>query len=148
FVLVGDGAERESLKRRIKVENLHNVRLLRGQPKETIPALLAASDVAFHVLKYGIPGAVPSKIYEAMASSLPILFAGEGEGPRRILEARAGLVIPYRDIRGIEEAVRQLAVAPALRKKLGEAGRLAAEKLYSRKEIARRLHHLLLGVTS
>ena len=148
FVLVGDGAERESLKRRIEVENLHNVRLLRAQPKEKIPALLAASDVAFHVLKFGIPGAVPSKIYEAMASSLPILFAGEGEGPRRILDARAGLVIPYGDIRGIEEAVRRLVSAPALRQKLGEAGRLAAEKLYSRKEIARRLHHLLLGVTS
>ena len=148
FVLVGDGAERESLKRRIEVENLPNVRLLRAQPKERIPALLAASDVAFHVLKFWIPGAVPSKIYEAMASSLPILFAGEGEGPRRILEAQAGLVIPYGDIRGIEEAVRRLVSAPALRQKLGEAGRLAAEKLYSRKEIARRLHHLLLGVTS
>lgn len=148
FVLVGDGADRESLKRRIKVENLHNVRLLPAQPKERIPALLAASDVVFHVLKFMIPGAVPSKIYEAMGSSLPILFAGEGEGARRIREARAGLVIPYGDIRGIEEAVRQLVSTPALRRKLGEAGRLAAEKLYSRKEIAKRLHHLLLGVTS
>jgi glycosyltransferase involved in cell wall biosynthesis len=148
FVLVGDGAERESLKRRIETENLHNVRLLRAQPKERIPALLAASDVAFHVLKFWIPGAVPSKIYEAMASSLPILFAGEGEGARRVLDARAGLAIPYGDIRGIEEAVRQLASTLALRKKFGEAGRLAAEKLYSRKQIARRLHDLLLGVTS
>jgi glycosyltransferase involved in cell wall biosynthesis len=83
-----------------------------------------------------------------MASSLPILFVGEGEGPRRILEARAGLVVPYGDVRGIEDALRQLVSAPALRQKLGEAGRLAAEKLYSRKEIARRLHHLLLGVIS
>jgi glycosyltransferase involved in cell wall biosynthesis len=148
FVIVGDGAERESLKRRIEIENLPNVRLLRAQPKERIPALLAASDVAFHVLKFWIPGALPSKIYEAMASSLPILFAGEGEGPRRILEARAGLAIPYGDIRGIEEAVRRLVSIPSLRQKLGEAGRLAAEKLYSRKEIARQLHHLLLGVTS
>jgi glycosyltransferase involved in cell wall biosynthesis len=148
FVLVGDGAERESLKHRIEIENLHNVRLLRGQPKETIPALLAASDVAFHVLKFGIPGAVPSKIYEAMASSLPILFAGEGEGARRILDAQAGLVVPYGDIRRTEEAVRQLVSAPALRQKLGVAGRLAAEKLYSRKQIAKRLHHLLLGVTT
>ena len=80
FVLVGDGAERESLKRRIEVENLPNVRLLRAQQKERIPALLAASDAAIHVLKHRILGAVPSKIYEAMASSLPILFAGEGEG--------------------------------------------------------------------
>lgn len=147
FVLVGDGAERESLKHRIEVENLQNVRLLRAQPKERIPALLAVSDAVFHVLKFGIPGAVPSKIYEAMGSGLPILFAGEGEGARRILEAQAGLVIQYGDIRGTEEAVRRLVSSPALRQKLGEAGRLAAEKLYSRKQIARRLHHLLLDVT-
>lgn len=148
FALIGDGAERESLKRRIEAENLRNVQLLPSQPKERIPALLAASDVALLTLKFNIPGAVPSKIYEAMASKLPILFAGEGEGARRTLEARAGLVIPYGDVRGIEKAVRQLMSTPALRHKLGEAGRLAAEKLYSRKEIARRLHHLLLGVTS
>jgi glycosyltransferase involved in cell wall biosynthesis len=148
FVLVGEGAERESLKRRIEVEKLHNVRLLAPQPKERIPALLAASDAEFNVLKFVIPGAVPSKIYEAMASSLPILFAGEGEGARRVLEAKAGLAVPYGDIRGIEQAVRQLVSGPALRQQLGEAGRVAAEKLYSRKEIARRLHHLLLGITS
>ena len=148
FVLVGDGAERESLQRRIESDNLHNVRLLRAQPKERIPALLAASDAAIHVLKFMLPGSVPSKIYEAMASGLPILFAGEGEGPRRILEARAGLVVPYGDIRGLEEVVRRLASDPTLRHKLGSAGRYAAEKLYSRKEIARRLHQLLLGVTN
>jgi glycosyltransferase involved in cell wall biosynthesis len=91
FVLIGEGAERESLQRRIDVDKLYNVRLLRGLPKEKIPALLAASDVALLVLKYSIPGAVPSKIYEAMASGLPILFAGGGEGARRVLDARAGI---------------------------------------------------------
>jgi colanic acid biosynthesis glycosyl transferase WcaI len=148
FVLVGEGAERESLQRRIEVENLRNVRLLRALPKERIPALLAVSQVAFHVLKFSIPGAVPSKIYEAMAGGLPILFAGGGEGARRVLDARAGLVVPYEDIRGLEEAVRRLASTPELRQELGRAGRYAAEKLYNRKEIARRLHQLLLGVTS
>ena len=148
FVLVGEGAERESLQRRIEADNLQNVRLLRPQPKERIPALLAVSDVAFHVLKFSIPGAVPSKIYEAMASCLPILFAGGGEGARRVLQAGAGLAVSYDDVRSLERAVRRLASNPALRQELGLAGRCAAEKLYSRKEIARRLHHLLLGVTT
>jgi glycosyltransferase involved in cell wall biosynthesis len=148
FVLVGDGAERESLQRRIEVENLDNVKLLPAQPKERIPALLATSQVGFHVLKFSIPGSVPSKIYEAMASGLPILFAGGGEGAQRVLDARTGLVVPYEDVRGLEEAVRKLASTPELRDELGRAGRCAAEKLYNRKEIARRLHRLLLGVTS
>jgi glycosyltransferase involved in cell wall biosynthesis len=148
FVLVGDGADRESLRRRIEVEDLRNVRVLSAQPKEKIPALLALSHVGFHVLKFAIPGAVPSKIYEAMACGLPILFAGGGEGARRVLDARAGLVVPYGDLQGLEEAVRRLASTPELRQELGRAGRCAAEKLYNRKEIAKRLHQLLLGVTS
>ncbi|MDF0666241.1 MAG: glycosyltransferase family 4 protein [Nitrospira sp.] len=148
FVLVGEGAERESLQRRIEVENLLNVRLLRALPKERIPALLAVSQVGFHVLKFSIPGSVPSKIYEAMASGLPILFAGGGEGARRVLDARAGLVVPYEDVRGLEQAVRKLASNPELRQELGRAGRCAAERLYNRKEIAMRLHQLLLNVLS
>lgn len=147
FVIVGDGAERELLQRRIETNNLQNVRLLRAQPKERIPALLAASDIAIHVLKYSIPGAVPSKIYEAMASGLPILFAGEGEGARRVLKAEAGLAVPYGDAQGLQQAVRKLVSDHALRQELGAAGRRAAEKHYSRKEIARRLHQLLLGVS-
>lgn len=148
FVLVGDGADRDLLQRRIETEGLQTVRLLPAQPKEKIPALLAASAAGFHVLKFSIPGAVPSKIYEAMASGLPILFAGGGEGARRVLEARAGLVVPYDDIQGLAGAVRRLALDPALRRELGLAGRSAAEQLYNRKMIARRLNELLLGVIS
>jgi glycosyltransferase involved in cell wall biosynthesis len=148
FVLIGEGAERESLKRRVQVERLHNVQVLGPQPKERIPALLAAADGVFNVLKFSIPGAVPSKIYEAMATGLPILFGGEGEGSRRILEANAGIVAPYSDITALEHGIRKLATQPSLRLQFGKAGRLAAEKLYSRKEIARRLHELLLAAMS
>jgi glycosyltransferase involved in cell wall biosynthesis len=95
-----------------------------------------------------MPGAVPSKIYEAMATGLPILFGGEGEGARRILEAKAGLVVPYDDVTALEQAIRQLATQPTLRQQFGNAGRLAAQKVYSRKVIARRLHELLLAALS
>jgi colanic acid biosynthesis glycosyl transferase WcaI len=148
FVLIGDGAERESLQRRVEAEELHNVRVLGSQAKERIPSLLATADGVFNVLKFSIPGAVPSKIYEAMATGLPILFGGAGEGARRVLEANAGLVVPYNDIAGLEQGIRQLATQPALRQRFGNAGRLAAEKLYSRKEIARRLHELLLATVN
>jgi glycosyltransferase involved in cell wall biosynthesis len=145
FVLIGEGAERESLRRRVESEKIQNVRVLGPQPKERIPALLAVSDGVFNVLKFSIPGAVPSKIYEAMATGLPIVFGGEGEGARRILEANAGIVVPYDDVEGLEQEIRQLVMSPALRRQFGQAGRLAAEKFYSRKEIAKRLHVLLLG---
>jgi len=145
FVLVGEGPERQLLTRRVEAEKLDNVKILRPQPKEKIPSLLASADGVFTMLKFAIPGAVPSKIYEAMASGLPILFGGVGEPARRIVEAKAGLAVPYDDLNGLEQAVRQLASSLALRRQFGQAGRLAAEKFYSRKEIAKRLHGLLLG---
>lgn len=52
FVLVGDGAERASMQRRIGVENLTNVRLLRAQAKKRIPGLLAALRWRFICLNF------------------------------------------------------------------------------------------------
>jgi glycosyltransferase involved in cell wall biosynthesis len=68
FVLVGDGPRREHLEARIRDEGIRRVRLLPPQPREKIPALLAAADGAVISLGMSIPGAVPSKIYEEMAS--------------------------------------------------------------------------------
>jgi glycosyltransferase involved in cell wall biosynthesis len=65
-----------------------------------------------------------------------------------VIQAGAGLAVPYSDVRGLEEAVRRLVSNPDLRRELGSAGRRAAEKLYSRKEIAKKLDQLLLSVTS
>ncbi len=67
-VLVGDGPVREALEERIAREGIGRVRLLPAQPRERIPALLAAADVALATLGMRLRGAVPSKIYEAMAS--------------------------------------------------------------------------------
>jgi len=44
-----------------------------------MPAILAAADVLLVPLLRYIPGAVPSKLYEAMASGRPVILIGEGE---------------------------------------------------------------------
>ncbi|WP_040769316.1 glycosyltransferase family 4 protein, partial [Novipirellula maiorica] len=90
FVLVGDGPAREDLEKRIQRESIDRVKIVPAQPRERIPALLACADVAIISLGMTIPGAVPSKIYEAMASSLPILLNADGEPARRIKEAGCG----------------------------------------------------------
>src|SRR5262249_62205749 len=98
FVIVGDGPLRGKLSRRVMDEHLGNVRILPPQPRERIPALLAAADVALVVLGLHLPGAVPSKIYEAMASAKPILLVAEGEATRRVREVGAGVVVPCWDL--------------------------------------------------
>ncbi len=143
FVLVGDGPAREHLVERLARERIARVRILPAQPRERIPALLAAADVALITLGMSIPGAVPSKIYEAMAASLPILLVADGEPARRIDDAGCGLAVaPGKPDEALAACLR-LATDDALRADLGHAGRHAAETKYHRDRIADRLDEFL-----
>jgi glycosyltransferase involved in cell wall biosynthesis len=143
FVLVGEGPVREHLQNRITGESISRVKLAPAQPRHRIPALLAASDAAIISLGMSIPGAVPSKIYEAMASSLPILLIADGEPARRVQDANAGSSVCPGDSRGLLKAFTELVTDAALRERMGTAGRQAAETLYNRKAIAARLDEFL-----
>src|SRR5262249_2286269 len=66
FVLIGDGPEKSALLERVRGLSLHNVRFLPSYPAREIPAFLASADIILVPLKLFIPGAVPSKLYEAM----------------------------------------------------------------------------------
>lgn len=145
-VLVGDGPVRQALQERIAREGIGRVRLLPAQPRERIPALLAAADVAVASLGMRLPGAVPSKIYEAMASARPLLLIAEGEAARRVERAGCGLTVRPGDLEGVREAWTQLATDPELRGRLGAAGRRAAETEYDRVRIAERLDRFLRRV--
>lgn len=139
FVLVGAGPDAERLAARVAREKLDRVTILPPVARERVPALLAASDVAFVTLGMSLPGAVPSKIYEAMASELPILLVAGGEAARRVTDAGAGYAVGPGDGPAILSAVRRLAADAPERARLGKAGRRAAEELYDRDRIAERL---------
>lgn len=143
FVLVGDGPRRQHLEERIRREAIPRVRILPAQPRGRIPALLAAADVALISLGMSIPGSVPSKIYEAMASSLPILLIAEGESAHRVERAQCGLVVPPGDLAAARDAVNRLVSDVHLRECFGAAGRHAAETIYNRNEIGRMLDQFL-----
>lgn len=139
FVLVGDGPVRAKLAARIEAEQLNRVTLLPAQPREAIPALLACADVAVISLGMSIPGAVPSKIYEAMAAELPILLVADGEPARRVERAECGLWAAPGDAATLRAHFERLGHDETLRKRMGQAGRRAAESTYDRAAIARRL---------
>ena len=142
-VLVGEGPVRQRLQERIEREGIGRVRLVPAQPRERIPALLAAADVAVASLGMRLQGAVPSKIYEAMASAKPLLLIAEGEAARRVERAGCGLTVRPGDLEGVREAWTRLASDPELRARLGAAGRRAAETEYDRAKIAERLDGFL-----
>ncbi len=143
FVLVGDGPVREKLQRRVEEERIERVRMIPAQPREAIPALLAAADAAVISLGMSIPGAVPSKIYEAMAASLPILLIADGEPARRVADAACGLSSTPGDLQALRSNFEAIAGDANVRAKLGKSGREAAETTYNRTAIAKRLDTFL-----
>jgi glycosyltransferase involved in cell wall biosynthesis len=145
-VLIGDGPVRQHLAERIERESIRRVRLLPPQPRHRVPALLAGADVAVISLSTSIPGSVPSKIYEAMASALPILMIAEGEASRRVSDARCGICVRPGDLEGAVSAFRRLAAEAQLRAQLGQSGRIAAETQYNRNRIASQLDQFLKGL--
>jgi glycosyltransferase involved in cell wall biosynthesis len=143
FVLVGEGPAREHLVARLERERIDRVKIVPPQPRQRVPAILASADAAVISLGMAIPGAVPSKIYEAMASRLPILLVAEGEAARRVEQADCGLAVAPGDAAGIAAAFRRLALEPDLCQRFAAAGRHAAETIYNRDQIVRRLDTFL-----
>ena len=73
--------------------------------------MLKRYDAALIPLTKNIYGAVPSKIYEAMAAGLPIIFSGEGEGARIIQENKLGWVNHPTDMKQLEANIREFATS-------------------------------------
>lgn len=134
FLFVGEGAERESLQNRCREMRLKNVRWLEKQPRERIPALLGASDVCLVSLRRSevLRSAVPSKIFEAMASGLPIVLAAEGEAKQIVKKCEDGLVVPPEDTTSLAKAILRLYQNVELRRVLGANGQKAVREKYSR----------------
>lgn len=136
FVFIGDGPEKVQLMQKADELKLANVKFLPPLPSSDIPPYVASADIIMVTLKKYIPGAVPSKIYEAMASSRPVILVADGEAAAIIRDNDAGIVVRPGDTAGLVEALRYLQNDPELRTRLGTNGRHAAEKYFNRDLIA------------
>jgi colanic acid biosynthesis glycosyl transferase WcaI len=136
FVLVGDGPDKARVRQLAEAKQLQNICFLDGRPFPEIPPLLASADVIMVILFGEITGAIPSKIYEAMASERPVIFVGMGGGTEIIRRFDAGIVVDPEDISGFADAVHALMQQPELREQMGQRGRQAVETYYNRQAIA------------
>jgi colanic acid biosynthesis glycosyl transferase WcaI len=137
LVFVGEGPCKRDLQSRAAQQGLKNVEFIDSQPAGNIPSLLADVDVLLVTLKSHIPGAVPSKLYEAMAMAKPVVLVGAGEAADIVRESDAGIVVEPGDIAGLAAALQLLRSRPDLCRRLGENGRRAVLNRYDRAQIAR-----------
>ncbi|MDQ2921294.1 MAG: glycosyltransferase family 4 protein [Acidobacteriota bacterium] len=149
FVLIGDGPEKKRLVKEAREKSITNVAFLEVSAAKDIPSLLASADVALVTLKTYISGAVPSKLYEAMASGLPVVLVAEGEAAEIVRQHDAGITVTPGDVHGLIKAMKALINDPPLRRRLGENGRRVAEKYFDRTMISNRfIDHLETKLSS
>jgi colanic acid biosynthesis glycosyl transferase WcaI len=145
FVFLGDGSEKESMVTMASDLRLSNVDFHPPVPRERISSIIASMDVALIPLRTTIRGSVPSKIYEAMASGVPVLLAANGEAREIVEKTGAGIAVAPGDVDGLSRAIQDLALQPERRRRMGEAGRRAAENFYERTKISEEFEAVLLG---
>ena len=80
-----------------------------------------------------------------MASGVPVLLAANGRPGRLWRKPGRGLLLAPGDVDGLSRAIRDLALQSERRRRMGEAGRRAAENFYERTKISEEFEAVLLG---
>lgn len=132
----GEGPEKSSLMQKAESLNLNNIRFMDPVPHQRMPLVMASVDLAMIPLKQRLPGAVPSKLYEAMSSGTPVVLMAEGEAASIVMEAQAGVVVNPGDVQGLARNLRELLGDKDRLREMGKNGRKAALAGFDRKTIA------------
>ncbi len=138
FLFVGEGAEKESLKRLATEMNLSNVTFIDEQSRERLLAFYRMSAVGLVPLK-SLPifrKVLPSKLFELMGAGCPLICSVEGEAARLVERAHAGLCIEPENAEALIEAIGILQHDDALRRQFGMNGRLFVKTHYLRSTLA------------
>lgn len=144
FLIVGDGVERDMLVQRVEALDLDNVTMLPRQPREEIPAFLAAADACLVPLANSdIKTAVPSKLLEAWAYRRPVLLAAAGEPAELVRESGGGVVVPPGEPVDLARAVLDLKGDPERLRRFAERGYQYVRQRYDRRHLARQMEDVL-----
>lgn len=134
IVIVGEEAALQRLSNYCQTCGAINVTLLPLQPREQLPAMLAAADVGLVVQKHNVISFnMPSKIQVLLASGRALVASvpATGTAARTIKQSGGGVVVPPEDPEALAEAILELYHHPEKVKQLGEKSRQYAIENYT-----------------
>lgn len=108
--IYGDGAEKEEIEKYLSENPAKGIYLHEPVKRNSVPGILAKYDITIIPLIMPIFGAIPSKIYEAMAAGLPIIFTGGGEGAQIIKQYELGWICEPSDFPAIAQTIQQVSL--------------------------------------
>ena len=149
LLLAGEGADRERICSIAKSRGLTNLHFAGPQPRERIPAYIAASDACMVLLKKSeiFETVIPTKMLEFMSCGRPVVVGLEGQSRKIIENAAAGIWITPESSEDLTKAIMQLEANRALGKQLGANGRNYILQHFSRKQTATEYLALLQELT-
>ena len=144
---IGDGPQAEHTRayaRTLGIDQMVN--FLGAQPETAVASLLQHSDLL--VLPSFAEG-LPVVLMEAMATGLPVVASRIAGIPELVRDGENGILIPAGDTTALIQAMDRLLSDPALRYRLGQAGRESVLADFTIEAEARRLASLFTtSVTS
>lgn len=145
FLMVGDGAERRALLQMRDDMALGNVMMLDQQPKSRMRDFWALSDISLVLLKKSdlFKTVIPSKIFESLAMTKPIILGVEGESADLLRAAKAGICIEPEQADELATCVLELSQNPERCQQLGRNGRRYVMEHFDRIVLARKLASVL-----
>ncbi len=126
-LVVGDGRERDDLKRFVTEKHLQEYFKFLGY-RNDIAELLKAMDI---VVMPSIQESFPRVPLEAMAMKVPVIATTVGGLPESIEDGYTGILVPPADVASLKKAIKDLMDDPQKRKRMGEAGRKRVEERFS-----------------
>lgn len=142
FLLIGDGPEKEMLQGLKDQLAVDAVRFVDRMPRAELLAMLRATDAVVVPLRRNdlFKGAIPSKIFEALALAKPVLLGVEGEAKELFIdEGQAGLAFTPEDAQDLARSVEQLAGDRIALERMGANGARYVRERFDRDTISGRL---------
>jgi glycosyltransferase involved in cell wall biosynthesis len=133
--IIGEGPMRQLLEERIQAEDVADtVTLLGVRSQEEVKRELGSCDVFALASIFDTVGAsdiLPTVITEAMASHLPVVSTKVTGIPEMVVHGETGLLVEPMDEPALADALATVAADPALRARMGQAGRARAEQCFT-----------------
>lgn len=152
FLLIGDGPERARLQVMATTMDMSSrVHFIDKMPRMELLGLLRAVDAVVVPLRRNelFKGAIPSKIFEALALAKPLLLGVEGEAREHFIDrAGAGIAFTPEDADALADAVLRMHADRAAMQAMGEHGRAYVREHFDRAGINEKLWKELQRIAS
>ena len=142
FVMIGEGPVKAHLVKESARRKLPNLVFLNARPKQEMPAIVASCDICIVPLASRLPGTMPSKVYETLASGVPPLVAKGCEGDALVTRHQVGLTFEPMNGTELASAVKRLASDKQLCADMSLRARKLAQR-FDRNVIAERTESII-----